>query len=220
MGFDQGVGEEVQMDMTELLGGLLKGKSGKKGGVGDLLGVLLGGGRSRPAAPAARKPEPARPTHSHDDRYAHGRRHGHQAPHDVARDAYDRYGQRGGQARREPPSELENERARILIQAMVNSAKADGQLDRAEQDAILGQLGHVTDEEIQFLRQEFEKPLDVREFAWSVPLGLEDQVYGFSLMAIGLDRREEAIYLRDLAHGLRLDPERCNRIRDQLRQPG
>ena len=200
------------MDMGELLGALLKSQSGRKGGGGGGLGGLLEGllaGGKKPAKPAPPAREAA-PRH----------RGGHRPVDDVARDAYRRFETRDrGGARQEPPSELENERAKLLVLAMVNAAKSDGKLDKKEQDAILSRLGDVTKEEIDFLKREFAKPLDARGFAWDVPLGVEEQVYGFSVMSIDLDRNAEATYLRDLAKGLRLAPEECNEIHQRLNAP-
>ena len=102
---------------------------------------------------------------------------------------------------------------------MVNASKSDGQVSQAEQEEILKRIDHVTQTEIDFLRTEFAKPLDVREFAWSVPLGMEEQVYALSVIAIDLDENKEAHYLGDLAHGLRLQPKRCNEIHRQYGAP-
>ncbi|MCA9184852.1 MAG: DUF533 domain-containing protein [Pirellulaceae bacterium] len=108
----------------------------------------------------------------------------------------------------------ENDRAVVLIRAMVNASKADGQISQDEQQKILNQLGGATQEVVQFLREEFARPLDVREFAWSVPLGMEEQVYTLSLVAIDLDTNPEAAYLAELAHGLRIPRD----VRDALHQ--
>ena len=102
---------------------------------------------------------------------------------------------------------------------MINSAKSDGQITADEQQAIIGRIQNPSRETIDFLRAEFNAPLDVREFAWSVPLGMEQQVYTLSLASIDLDTNREAGYLRELAHGLRLDPATCNQIHDQYRAP-
>jgi len=108
----------------------------------------------------------------------------------------------------------------ILIRAMVNAAKCDGQISQAEQQAIVSKLENPSQEAIQFLREEFSKPLDVREFAWSVPVGLEQQVYSMSLIAIDVDSEREEKYLRELAHGLRLKPEVCEQIKERLTGAG
>jgi uncharacterized membrane protein YebE (DUF533 family) len=112
-----------------------------------------------------------------------------------------------------------NEQAKILIRAMIAAAKADGQITEDEQSAILQQMGHAGPAEIDFLRKEFSSPLDVRDVAWSIPMGLEEQAYTISLMAIRLDEQSEATYLGELAHGLRLPPQRCNEIHRKLGAP-
>lgn len=109
-----------------------------------------------------------------------------------------------------------NEDAVVLIRAMINAAKCDGEISEKEQQSILERIGNPTQDVIDFLRQEFSQPLDVREFAWSVPLGMEQKVYSLSLAAIDLDVNTEANYLRELAHGLRLAPETCNAMHRQF----
>jgi hypothetical protein len=115
----------------------------------------------------------------------------------------------------EPPApeivEDEQEEAIVLARAMINAAKADGKLDAQEQQFILGRVSN-DQETIEFLRSELAKPLDVRDFAWSVPLGMEVQVYTLSMATIKIDTEAEIRYLRDLAHGLRMAPELCNEI--------
>lgn len=134
------------------------------------------------------------------------------------------YSRNAPQPRITPPdyrndTQRQNEDAVVLIRAMINAAKSDGQLTDEEQKAILERVGNPTQEVVQFLRDEFSKPLDVREFAWSVPIGLEQKVYTMSMAAIKLDANKEADYLRDLAHGLRLTPDVCNQIHQQFGAP-
>lgn len=116
------------------------------------------------------------------------------------------------------PSDL-NEQAKLLVRAMIAAAKSDGQLTNDEQDAIVQQLGHAGQAEIDFLRQEFATTLSVRDLAWSIPLGMEEQVYTVSLKAIQLDEESEAAYLGELAHGLRMQPTRCNEIHRKYGAP-
>jgi uncharacterized membrane protein YebE (DUF533 family) len=98
----------------------------------------------------------------------------------------------------------------------VNAAKSDGQISQVEQQSILERLDNPSPETIQFLREEFNKPLNVRDFAWSVPLGMEQQVYSMALLAIDLDTPREGDYLRELAHGLRLPDELCNQLKERM----
>jgi uncharacterized membrane protein YebE (DUF533 family) len=99
---------------------------------------------------------------------------------------------------------------------MINAARADGEMDREEEQKILAHLGQPTPEVIAFIRQEFAKPLDVREFAWSIPLGLEQKVYTLTLAVMNPDTRQESGYLEELAHGLRLSPDLRRRVHQQL----
>lgn len=106
----------------------------------------------------------------------------------------------------------QNQEALILIRAMVQAAKADGRLTQEEQRAILERIGGDSPDARRYLEREFQTDTNVRDFAWSVPLGLEHKVYSISLAAIDLDTKAESDYLRQLAHGLRLPYEVCNHI--------
>ena len=132
-------------------------------------------------------------------------------------------GDRGGDAQQlasEPaPQEAQNE-AELLIRAMCNAAKADGRLDDAEKQNIIGRLGdEVTQDEIDFVQGELNAPLDLNAFLGDVPSGAAQEVYTFSVMAIKLDDQAEARYLTDLAQGLGLDISTCNQIHEQLGAP-
>jgi len=97
---------------------------------------------------------------------------------------------------------------------MVNAAKADGKLDEAEQQKIFERLGDPTRAELDFLRKEFASKLDVQEFARSVPVGMEQQVYAISLITIDLDEGSEANYLLELSQSLRISAD----VREQIHQ--
>ena len=125
----------------------------------------------------------------------------------------------GGQQRPEPQAQ-EQDQAVLMVRAMCNAAKADGQIDRQEVENIMGRLGNDIDQaEAQFLQQELEAPIDLRGFLASVPDGLEEQVYAFSLMGMKLDTQQEAKYLGAVAEGLRMNPQTCNQIHAKLGAP-
>jgi uncharacterized membrane protein YebE (DUF533 family) len=112
-------------------------------------------------------------------------------------------------ATQEEESELESE-AELVFLAMINAAKADGQIDGAEMQKIAGKLqeGGV-DAEIQaFVMTEMQKPLDLQNLIARVPNEqVAAQVYAASLFAIEVDTDAERRYLRQLAEGLGLDSE-------------
>ncbi len=119
----------------------------------------------------------------------------------------------------EQPSADQNAEATLLIRAMTNAAKADGEVDAQEQENILGKLGEATEEELNFVRQELAAPLDAESFINSIPRSLQQQVYASSLLTINLDTQQEAGYLHQMAQGFGISPEQCNQIHEKMGAP-
>ena len=118
------------------------------------------------------------------------------------------------------PEPAQEDQARILIQAMVNAAKSDGEIDAEEQQKIVSNLGdEVSDEERQFVISEMQTPLDADAFIRSIPRGAEMQVYMMSLLGINLDSQKEAVYLDSLRKGIGMSEQQCNAIHEKLGVP-
>ncbi len=115
----------------------------------------------------------------------------------------------------QPQRQAANDQATILIRAMCNAAKSDGSVDQAEQQAIIGRLGELDQQEVAFLQQELSSPLDADGFARSVPRELAPQVYALSVMTVKVDTRAEVQYLTQLAQGLGLDQQTLDAIHQQ-----
>lgn len=101
------------------------------------------------------------------------------------------------------------ESERLALRAMIAAAKADGQVDAAEMDRILGQLkpDQMSEGERRFVLDELNKPLDVAAIAREARTPAQAaEVYAASLLAIDIDTEHEREYLRSLAAALRLDP--------------
>ncbi|WP_235862151.1 DUF533 domain-containing protein [Roseovarius litorisediminis] len=109
--------------------------------------------------------------------------------------------------------------AALMLRAMIQAMKSDGEIDRAEEQKLLGRLGDVSHEEQAFVQAEMRKPVDVQKLAREVPRGLEKQVYAMSVMGIDLDSQNEARYLHDLATALGIQKQAINLIHDQLGVP-
>lgn len=124
----------------------------------------------------------------------------------------------GGQ-KIDPPAPDQNAQAEIMLRAMINAAKSDGEIDQEEQQKILGHLGDVTQDELNFVRTEMSKPLDATAFCQSVPKGMEQQVYLMSLLGIRLDSQAEAQYLDHIARGMGITPDVANQVHDQVGMP-
>lgn len=116
------------------------------------------------------------------------------------------------------PTPTQEEQAKILLKAMINAAKADGHMDDEEQAKIVKHIGDVTEEEIEFVRNEMVAPLDLQGVIDSAK-GIEAEVYLSSLMTINLDSQEEAHYLDKLAKGLGISQAAVNDFHEKLGAP-
>ena len=118
-------------------------------------------------------------------------------------------------------AELER-RALLIIRAMINAAKADGEIDQSEIERIAGKideagLGH---EAHTFIAKEMAKPFDADVIISEVQdkeLALE--VYAASLLAIEVDTPAEQRYLEGLAHGLGLEPAMVRFLHQRMGVP-
>jgi uncharacterized membrane protein YebE (DUF533 family) len=97
---------------------------------------------------------------------------------------------------------------RLLLRAMISAAKADGQIDQAEMQQVIGRLAadSVTAEEKQFVLDQMAAPIDVAALAAEVRSPAQAaEVYAASLLAIHADTEAERTYLAELARALGLD---------------
>ncbi len=120
------------------------------------------------------------------------------------------------QASRLAAEALPENEAMILVRAMCNAAKADGEVSQDEIDAILGQAGDLEPEDESILRTELEAPLDLAALIAEVPAGMEPDVYAASLLPIEIDTPSEVDYLQDLARGLDLSDDEVAKIHQEL----
>ena len=192
--------------LGDVLGSLGNNKAAL-GGLGALAGALLGGGRSATRGAVGGG--------------------GLAMLASLAFSALKKAGQAPSQAPRallEPqtPQEqqaLEND-AEIIVKAMINAAKADGRIDQAEIDKIVGKLekGGLSAEEKNFFMAEANKPLElggVVASAGNQP-DMAAQIYAASLLAIEVDTAAEQNYMQQLASGLGLHPQVASYIESTL----
>lgn len=176
--------------LGDLLGSLAGGAAG--GAAAGSLGGLLGGLLNGPAQRGAQR--------SNDASFG-----------EVFNDALSRQD--------EPevaPTAEQNAVAGLMLRAMIQAAKADGKIDEAEKERLLGQLGDLDDEDRAFIREQMAAPVDAQALAREVPKGLEAQVYMMSLMAIDFDNRTEAEYLDSLAQAMGMDKQMANQIHQHV----
>jgi hypothetical protein len=190
--------------------------AGAGGGLGDLLDQLSGKKRSAP--------RPTAPKGGLDDLW--GEATGRQRPSGgtVGRSGggvgdlldqvlADKPG--GGPVVLSEPEREETLSAALMLRAVIQAVKCDGELDDDERERLVQAMGQATQREVQAVQAELQRPVDVEGLARAVPAGLEPQVYMASLMAIDLDQRAEADYLHKLAGALDLAPDEVNALHDR-----
>ncbi len=119
-----------------------------------------------------------------------------------------------------PSSQADMQRkATLLVRAMIQAAKADGQVDQQEMQRIMGKLdehGH-DDQARQFVASEMGRPIDIAGLVRDVTTPQEaTEVYAASLMAIEVDTQAERDYLTDLAGALNLPSSAVTQIHSAL----
>lgn len=184
--------------LDDLLGGLAgkmgaPGTAGASGGLGGLLGALAGAA----SGGAAHKPQQSKPDASFGELFNQAARG------DM-------------QARPTPDQEAA---AALMLRAMIQAAKADGEIDPNEQKRLMERLGDADQAELDFVREQLRAPVDIDGLVRDTPRGMEQALYAMSLMGIDLDNNAEAQYLDRLANGLGIGKSAANQIHEQMGVP-
>jgi uncharacterized membrane protein YebE (DUF533 family) len=128
------------------------------------------------------------------------------------------YGSIGEMPGYNDPNEVQR-KATLMFRAMVQAAKADGNLDEKEAARLTSRLGETGDaaEAQKFVEAEMNRPVDVQALAADVRTPQEaGEVYAASLMAIDVDTDAERQYLADLAVALKLPPQAVDQMHSSL----
>jgi uncharacterized membrane protein YebE (DUF533 family) len=116
-----------------------------------------------------------------------------------------------------------NDQAELYLRAMIAAAAADGRLDAAEHDKLLGglkQAGLDADAEA-FLRQEMQSPASIDELARGVSTPEEAaQLYTAARISIEPDSDEEVEFLASLANRLGMEQGLVDHIEATARGVG
>ena len=203
--------------LSGMLGSLLggSGQSRASGGVGGIGSLLGGGGRTGGASSGGAMGllgMLAGAAMQHFGSGQSGARQGAAQP-GLAEDAAP-YG--------DDMATDEQGRAMLMIRAMITAAKADGEIDPQERQRILGRLEQAgADAEAQaFVRDEMARPADVQAIVSAVDSPhTAIEAYAASLFAIDVDTEAEAVYMRQLAQGLRLNPTLVRELHASLEAP-
>jgi len=205
--------------LGSLVGSLLGGggQASGGGGLGGLVGSLLGGGGSQAAVGGGMAGgligSLAKAAMSQMGGGASG---GDQ----TAASGFDLSRYTSGQVESQRD---DNDRALVMIRAMLAAAKADGEIDAGEQERILGKLddGGADQEMRAFVQSELQKPVDIESLASEVDSPhMATEVYTASLFAIDVDTPGEQAYLNQLATRLGLPATLVKQLHDSLEVRG
>ena len=107
----------------------------------------------------------------------------------------------------------------LLIRAMISAAKADGQVDTRESQAILNQINQLDlpAEDKAFLFDEYGKDLDIAALARDVDSPEHAaEVYAASVLMLASPSAPERIYLDTLSGALGLEPGLARQIQSTV----
>jgi len=183
------------------LGGILAGGAAA-GGLGGILGELLGGGQARAGTPASPAEGLAQK--------------GSQPSNDTSFGDLFNQTLASGKEPEVAPTPEQNALAGLMLKAMIQAAKSDGEIDEVEQQRLMKEFGELDDEERKFIRAQMAAPVDAAALAREVPAEVAPQLYLMSVMAIDFDNRREAEYLHSLATALGLDKATVNSIHEKV----
>ncbi|MEL6681808.1 MAG: DUF533 domain-containing protein [Pseudomonadota bacterium] len=113
----------------------------------------------------------------------------------------------------------EDDVAKLMLRAMTQAARADGDLDEGEKKKLIELVREGDPGDMEVLQQILNEPVSAAQLAADTPKGLETQVYTMSVNAITPDNQAEAQYLHELADALGLQPQTANAIHDSLGAP-
>jgi uncharacterized membrane protein YebE (DUF533 family) len=111
---------------------------------------------------------------------------------------------------------------RLVLQAMIGAAQADGHIDAQEMEKILGEMSPLdtTDKERQLVRNQVAQPVDLARLGAQVERPeVAMEIYLAALVATEVDTLAEQDYLRRLAATLKLDQAIIERLHNLTGAP-
>lgn len=106
--------------------------------------------------------------------------------------------------------------AKLMIRAMVQAAKADGDIDPQEQAKIMEHFEDATEDELAFIKAELAAPVDPTALARDTSEQMGAQVYATAVMTMQVDTASEVAFLNQLAQGLGLSDETRVRVHNAM----
>ena|GEM_PF-313290 len=146
---------------------------------------------------------------------------GREAPEAVTAETFNNEAPLGLRDPRDSQEQAELETTGMLVlKAMINAAKADGDIDADEKARILARVDASDVEARRFLNDEMAKPIDTASIVGAVKTPEQAaEIYAASLLAIKVDTPAERSYLTTLARDLKLSPDVVRRLHEMTGVP-
>ena len=116
-------------------------------------------------------------------------------------------------------AQLENQ-AQLMLRAMINAAKADGQIDQDEVQRVIGRLDEAGADKSarDFVMAAMTKPMETEAIVAAAKGNpqLAAELYGASLLAIKVDSPAEEEYLKNFSASLGLAPQAVNNLEKSM----
>lgn len=116
--------------------------------------------------------------------------------------------------------EAMDDKAKIIVFAMINAAKADGELGKEEIEKIVGKLGSdgLEASEKTYIEKHLQGPMDTDSLVSAAQTDetMPAQIYAASLLAIEVDTDSERAYMDELETALELDSQVVAYIKNSM----
>ena len=107
--------------------------------------------------------------------------------------------------------------AGLMLRAMIQAAKCNGDIDEGERQKILETLGDDAEaEDMAFIQAQLAAPVDVEGLAADTPDAQKFQLYAMSMMSIRVDTPAEKAYMSALADALGIDAQTAQILNMQM----
>lgn len=107
--------------------------------------------------------------------------------------------------------------AGLMLRAMIQAAKCNGDIDEGERQKILETVGDDAEaEDMAFIQAKLAAPVDVEGLAADTPDAQKFQLYAMSMMSIRVDTPAEKDYMSALADALGIDAQTAQMLNMQM----
>ncbi|TCP41749.1 DUF533 domain-containing protein [Rhodovulum marinum] len=118
-----------------------------------------------------------------------------------------------------PPGATLEKNARLMIRAMIQAAKSDGEIDAGERARIMEVLGDLSEDERAFVEAEMARPVDIEALAAETGSYQRTAVYAASVLTVDIANAAEIAYLDRLAEAMHMGRAARTRIHHAMRLP-